>query len=134
MQMPHTIANVPEIAYSIRYPESRTGENRWGIRTSGIFHQYDEYTGKSVIVLFGPTPDVATYSKLCRFLSKNHGGVGQHPLHIHSEFIGAYFTNWRQYMCYLEARLLPLVRLTFDPLLGRVTNFVVGKDHTGDIH
>ncbi|WP_234038498.1 hypothetical protein, partial [Erythrobacter sp. YJ-T3-07] len=118
------IADIPEIAYTIRYPELRMGENRWGIRTSGIFHQYDEATGKSVGILFSPTPDLATYSKLRSFLNRTHEEAAQHPLHIHSEFIGIYSPNWRQYMCSMEGRLLPLVGPTFKPLSGYATNIV----------
>ncbi|KAI0376200.1 hypothetical protein F5Y04DRAFT_273934 [Hypomontagnella monticulosa] len=104
-----------EICYTIRYPELKPGSGTWAIRQSGLYYRLDTSTGQTISALFSPTPDSVAHQKIEKFLLDQDGSSKGllAPLNIHKILFAAYFPAWRQYIAFLEKKLLPETSTTF---------------------
>ncbi|KAI1415508.1 hypothetical protein F5Y13DRAFT_145321 [Hypoxylon sp. FL1857] len=104
-----------EVLYTIRYPELKASDGKWAIRQSGLYYRFDGSTGQTVSVLFSPTPNSVAHQKVKNFLL----GIDCNSKdllaswYIHECLFTAYIPNWRQYIAYLECKLLPETSTTF---------------------
>ena len=109
-----TIANwAQEIYYTIRYPELKPNGGIWAIRQSGLYYRFDASTSQSVSVLFNPTPNSAAHQKVEASLLEQNLESSLNPWHIHEILFNAYFPAWREYLSFLEQKLLPEASLSF---------------------
>ncbi|KAI1457954.1 hypothetical protein F4805DRAFT_457142 [Annulohypoxylon moriforme] len=102
-----------EIGYTIRYPELKPNGEQWAIRQSGLYYRYDATTSQTISVLFSPTPNSTAHRKIEESLL----GINFDPRRIHETLFGAYFPAFRQYIAFLEAKLLPITSSTFSTFI-----------------
>ncbi|KAI1476967.1 hypothetical protein F4774DRAFT_220111 [Daldinia eschscholtzii] len=102
-----------EIYYTIRYPELKPNGGNWAIRQSGLYYRFDASTRRSVSVLFNPTPNSAAHQKVEASLFEQNLKRSPNPWHIHEILFDAYFPAWREYLSFLEQKLLPETSTTF---------------------
>ncbi|KAI0126147.1 hypothetical protein BJ170DRAFT_633987 [Xylariales sp. AK1849] len=117
-------------SYTVRYPEFKTTNATWGIRSSGLYHQINEKNAQSVIVLLSPTPDSAAYLKI-QDLLRQPQIVEQNPYWVHPELIGTHSPAWRLYINSLESRLLPMVNRTSATFIDEALR--VGYDNLSEL-
>ncbi|KAI0139926.1 hypothetical protein F4776DRAFT_567118 [Hypoxylon sp. NC0597] len=115
-----------EIWYTIRYPELKPSEGIWVIRQSGLYYRFDPSTGQTVSILFSPTPNSVAHQKIENLLLGIECGSKSllTPWYIHECLFAAYVPRWRQYILYLERKLLPETTTTF-------TSFIEGPLRVG---
>ncbi|KAI2470990.1 hypothetical protein F4781DRAFT_429787 [Annulohypoxylon bovei var. microspora] len=108
-----------EIGYTIRYPELKPNGEQWAIRQSGLYYRYDATTSQTVSVLFSPTPNSAAHQKMEDSLLGVNSDMGPQfdPCQIHEILFETYFPSWRQYIAFLETRLLPITSTTFSTFI-----------------
>ncbi|XXH05951.1 hypothetical protein Hte_012394 [Hypoxylon texense] len=112
--LPVALTGLKEVAYTIRYPELKPSSGTWAIRQSGLYFRIDTSTSQTVSVLFSPTPNSAAHQKIEKFLLGIDGSTAsQSPMHIHQILVATYFPAWRQYIAFLERKLLPETSTTF---------------------
>ncbi|KAJ5370258.1 Mg2+ transporter protein CorA-like/Zinc transport protein ZntB [Penicillium cataractarum] len=109
----HTDASESEISYTLRYPEYKESEDRWTIRQTGIYHQFDTTTSKSLFVLFNPTPRSSAQKEAERLLSDSPSIVTREPFWLHRLLFSIYTPAWRGYIGSLERRFLPIANTAF---------------------
>ncbi|KAI2781624.1 hypothetical protein F4815DRAFT_69492 [Daldinia loculata] len=104
-----------EVYYTIRYPELKPNGGNWAIRQSGLYYRFDASTNQTVSVLFNPTPNSAAHQKIEDFLLGTNCGSRNFPIpwFIHEILFSVYFPAWREYLAFLERKLLPETSTTF---------------------
>ncbi|KAI1470127.1 uncharacterized protein F4812DRAFT_315404 [Daldinia caldariorum] len=104
-----------EIYYTIRYPELKPNGGNWAIRQSGLYYRFDSSTSQIISVLFSPTPNSAAHQKMEAFLLGLSSGSksSPNPWRIHEILFTTYFPAWREYLAFLERKLLPETSTTF---------------------
>ncbi|KAI0135119.1 hypothetical protein F4814DRAFT_443942 [Daldinia grandis] len=104
-----------EIYYTIRYPELKPNGGNWAIRQSGLYYRFHASSNQTVSVLFSPTPNSAAHQKIEDFLLGINRGSRNSlvPWLIHKVLFSVYFPAWREYLAFLERKLLPETSTTF---------------------
>ncbi|KAJ5090601.1 Mg2+ transporter protein CorA-like/Zinc transport protein ZntB [Penicillium argentinense] len=98
----------PETSYTIRYPEFSTDYERWSVRQTGVYHQYDMITHQGTWVLFNPTPKSQAHCKIAEMMRGQQKEALGDPFWLHSVLFSTYLPAWRMYFADLEARFLDI--------------------------
>lgn len=115
-----------EVYYTIRYPEYISSEDRWAIRQSGLYHQFNAVTMNSTYILLNPKPDSKAYQQLEATFTKDYGKVRDDPFWVHEVLFSTYLPAWRQCIGSHEKKLLPIANTTFASFIDE--NLRVGYD------
>lgn len=100
-----------EVAYTIRYPEFKEQNGQWVIRQTGIYHRFDNSTGKSLYLLFNPTPNSTAHTNAIGFMASCAGSsTYASPVWLHQLVTSTYLPTWRQYIAAQERDFLRIVR------------------------
>ncbi|KAI0514629.1 hypothetical protein F5B22DRAFT_656612 [Xylaria bambusicola] len=111
--------DVIDISYTLRYPEFKEKENQWALRQSGIYQRFNKRTNQHFLLLFSPLPNSATHAKIWNQLRNEHPWTSHGPFWVHAILFSTYFPTWRQYMAWLEGRLIPITNLTMIAEINR---------------
>ncbi|KAI0421847.1 hypothetical protein F5X98DRAFT_370475 [Xylaria grammica] len=101
-----------DTSYTLRYPEFNKEENRWALRQSGIYHRFNQKTTQQFFLLLSPLPNSAAHRNIENQLLNRMQSASDDPFWIHGLMFSTYIPTWRQYMAWLEARLIPITNLT----------------------
>ncbi|KAF7537675.1 hypothetical protein G7054_g3540 [Neopestalotiopsis clavispora] len=95
--------------------EFKPDNQMWAIRQTGLYHQIDMQTNKSLSILFSPTPHSLAHQKVEEAFNrcKQDNDVFTNPLWIHDLLFTTYSSAWREYIIHLEYELMPIVNTTF---------------------
>ncbi|KAI1766161.1 hypothetical protein GGR53DRAFT_235139 [Hypoxylon sp. FL1150] len=107
------IGEIIEVHYTIRYPELKPSSGTWAIRQSGLYFQINTSTSRTVSVLFSPTPNSTAHQEIQNFMLGIDSTAIQPAWYIHQLLFATYFPAWRQYIAFLERKLLPETSTTF---------------------
>ena len=102
-----------EISYTLRYPEYKASEDYWTIRQSGIYHQFNTATSRSLVILFNPAPRTKAHCEAERLLRDSPIIAESDPFWIHRVLLSVYSPAWRDYVKSLERRFLPIANTAF---------------------
>ncbi|KAK5637624.1 hypothetical protein RRF57_013339 [Xylaria bambusicola] len=103
--------DVIDISYTLRYPEFNEKENRWALRQSGIYQRFNQKTNQHFVLLFSPLPNSATHAKIWKQLHNEYPWASHGPFWAHAMLFSTYLPAWRQYMAWLEGRLIPIPKI-----------------------
>jgi hypothetical protein len=102
-----------EICYLYKYGEMKKFQNMypWVIRQTGIYHQYDMATARSVWILVSPMPSSLAEHRLLECMEKEDDldAILKSPMLLHTFIIGTYLHFWRDYCSYYEEKLQRIV-------------------------
>ncbi|KAI8961414.1 hypothetical protein F5Y11DRAFT_326469 [Daldinia sp. FL1419] len=111
--------SITEIYYTIRYPELKPSDGNWAFRQSGLYCRFDASTSQTVSVLFNPTPNSVAHQRIEKVLTNVNGDSkgSSIPWRIHGILFTAYFPAWREYLAFLERKLLLQTSTTFSTFI-----------------
>ncbi|KAG2419116.1 hypothetical protein HFD88_002220 [Aspergillus terreus] len=109
--------SVLEIAYVFKYAfqkPTEDGVSSWVLRTTGVYQKYDQKTKSSTWIFMHPTTDCPFQRRLTDALvsTDQYARLMEHPLLMHNILFATYFPNWRDYLAYNQARVLPVSPVT----------------------
>lgn len=124
-----------EISYTVRYPVFKTSENRWVLRQSGIYNRVNTETAQSLYVLVNPEANSKVHTQAQEFLRNYDGDGPVDPFWLHKMLLSTYMPSWRQYIAWLERKLLPTVNQLFFPIpQPTLTLVATGKYRIRDVY
>ena len=102
-----------EIAYITKYPEERNRDTleRWSVRQTGIYYQFDTRTQKSFWILLHPKPDSPIRLRVEDVIRAmpQLNDTYQNMMMLHLSILGKSFGNWRWYMAHYEEEVEDMV-------------------------
>ncbi|KAI0909263.1 hypothetical protein F4823DRAFT_625011 [Ustulina deusta] len=98
-----------DISYTLRYPEFKEKENRWALHQSGIYHWFNQKTNQHFLLLLSPLPNSAAHVSIENQLLNRRQSVLDDPLWAQGLLFSTYIPAWRQYIAWLEGRLIPII-------------------------
>ncbi|KAJ6258750.1 hypothetical protein Dda_6803 [Drechslerella dactyloides] len=99
-----------EICYNLRFfePNKRGSCGGWSERQTGVYHKYNRATGKSIWIFLRPSDSMKRMLEdTLRYDCAKYFIDTKAVLIYHASFISCALRCWKEYLAYLESKLLP---------------------------
>ena len=100
---------LPEVLYTLKYPEFKASDGKWVLRQSGLYHRYNTSTSQSLYILLNPMPRSQMQERLLAHLRDHSQATLTNPFWLHGLLLSTHLPAWRQYIAAQEKMFLPKV-------------------------